>query len=179
MEDALREQRGEDPLEEMPDFAANTDEYDPFTLPKDFDRSLALRVDTASQAAIGEKLLSGKDTDEKLDDLYEKLVDHGETLARLAMELDPGKAPRAFEVMNAIYKNAMDAVTSKRDHELKTMRLMLDQKKLDHEINANPVEPIGETEAVVAVMTTADLVRKFRKEMEEAPSTEARLDPTG
>jgi hypothetical protein len=99
-------------------------------------------------------------------------------MVSLALELDPGKAPRAFEVMNGIIKNAMDAVTSKRDHELKTMRLMLEQQKFEHEKNSAGGVPVsGETNATVSVMTTADLVRQFRNEMEAAPSASVSSAP--
>lgn len=173
LEEALRDQRGPESVE-----AEEEDDYDPFTLPAEFDRALVMQVNTATKEAIAASLLSGKDTDERLNELYDSLMEKAETMARLAMELDPGKAPRAFEVMNQIYKNAMDAVTSKRDHELKTLRHMLDQQKFEHEKNADAGAAVGATDAVVAVMTTADMVRNFRKALDEAPPAEPRTSPS-
>ncbi len=172
MNEALKEQE-----ENLPVSQEDEDDYDPYSLPVDFDAALRQQIDTATQDKIAEQMLSGKDTEEKLDELFEILKEKAETMADLAMELDPGKAPRAFEVMNQIFKNAMDAVTSKRDHQLKTLKLILDQKKFEHErSNVDPTAIPGDR--IVATMTTADLVRDFRKALNEAPNTETRTSPS-
>jgi hypothetical protein len=180
MEEALRDfQRANEPTTEPYEDESESDEdYDPFSLPAALNSAHDIQIDAHTRTNLGEKMLAGRDTEDRLDAMHDQLVGHAETLAQLAMELDPGKAPRAFEVLNAIMKNAMDAVTSKRDHELKTLRLILDQQKFEHDKNSNDGAPVGVTDSVVAVMTTADMVRNFRRELDAAPSAEASTTPT-
>lgn len=170
----------EEAMKDMePEFSDDQeDDYDPFKLPEELRRSMDFEITQGARENLGEKMLSGQDTEEKLDKMHDILMEHADTMARLAVELDPGKAPRAFEVMNGIIKNAMDAVNSKRDHELKTLRLMLDQQKFEHDRNSSDSSPQAAGDQVVAVMTTADLVRSFRKEMEAAPVAEPRETPS-
>ena len=156
--------------------AETNEEIDPYNLPAEFMAELDSQIETAEQTASEQAYLNGDSTSRELDNLYHTLTDKAETLAELAMELEPGKAPRAFEVMNQIYKNAMDAVTAKRDFELKAMKLALDREKLEHDKGNSPVSE--NKLKVVEVMTTADMIRSFRKEMAEAKEVEARTAPS-
>jgi hypothetical protein len=180
MEDALRDFQGARSASPESDIDETDieEDYDPFTLPAALNSAHDVKISEHVRSDLGERMLAGRDAEERLDSMHDSLIGHAETLVRLAMELDPGKAPRAFEVANAIIKNAMDAVNSKRDHELKTLRLMLDQQKFEHDKNSNDGAPVGVTDSVVAVMTTADMVRNFRRELDSAPAAETRTTPT-
>jgi hypothetical protein len=149
---------------------------DAYNLPEEFMASLDAQINQADDKATQLAMLNGDSTSKELDTLYHTLTDKAETLAELAMELEPGKAPRAFEVMNQIYKNAMDAVTAKRDFELKAMKLMLEREKLEMDRGLNTHQEDGPK--VVSVITTADLIRQYRKDIEDAKEVDARTTPT-
>ena len=51
----------------------------------------------------------------------------------LGFNVDQRSAATIFEKANMLYKTALDAKSSKRDSQLKTMKLMLEKRKLDLE----------------------------------------------
>jgi tRNA A37 N6-isopentenylltransferase MiaA len=48
----------------------------------------------------------------------------------MGMNIDPARAPRILEVANQWMKTAADAKISKRDAQLKLMKLIIEQRKL-------------------------------------------------
>lgn len=181
IEDTLGLRSMEDALKAMNQDAAADDEfadYDPYSLPDGLDQGLAQFEESANELLAVERREMGLDTEEKLDDIYGILMQKAETMAQLALEVEPARAARAFEVMNQIIKNAMDAATTKRDLQLKHMKHILDQQKFEFDKNNTDSSSSGMTAEIVAVSTTADLVRSFKKAMEEAPSAEASDKPS-
>lgn len=83
-----------------------------------------------SQLMTG-KQMQGLDHSKRMDDLHAETLDVARKMVDLGMNIDPTKAPRLFEVANQIFKTALDSANSKRDSELKLMKLIQDQQKLD------------------------------------------------
>lgn len=67
----------------------------------------------------------------EMDDIHDEMIKHARDMTELAFDLDPARSPRMLEVAATFYKTAVDAKISKRDAQLKLMKLMQTQKKLD------------------------------------------------
>lgn len=67
----------------------------------------------------------------EMDDVHDEMIKHARDMTELAFDLDPARSPRMLEVAATFYKTAVDAKISKRDAQLKLMKLMQTQKKLD------------------------------------------------
>jgi len=163
------------PVDEPAD-EADQYEYDDDPI---LDQKIALSMDRERREVIADELLNGADTERDLDDVSYRLIRHAETMAELALELDPGRAPRAFEVTNALLKNHMDAVISKRELRLKTMKVLQDQRKLElderkleleerkHAGKSDSDENPDVIQAHATVISSADLLRTLHAEMKD------------
>ncbi len=77
--------------------------------------------------------LKAQEHSKAMDGIYDVALKHGADAAELAFDLDPARAPRMLEVAAIYFKTAMEAKNSKRDAQLKLMKLLQDQRKLDME----------------------------------------------
>jgi hypothetical protein len=87
----------------------------------------------AENALMTVKQMKGSAHAEAMDELYHETLDVARKIVDMGMNIDPAKAPRMFEVANQLFKTAQDSAISKRDAELKLMKLIQDQKKLEIE----------------------------------------------
>lgn len=74
--------------------------------------------------------MKGDDHAEAMDEVYDKAMDVADKIVDMGMNMDPSRAPRLLEVANQWMKTAADAKISKRDAQLKLMKLIIDQRKL-------------------------------------------------
>lgn len=65
-----------------------------------------------------------------MDVIHDEMLQHAKDIAELAFDLDPARAPRMLEVGAMYYKGAMEAKNSKRDAQLKLLKLINDDRKL-------------------------------------------------
>lgn len=100
---------------------------------QDLDAKLAQALALAEQAEKKLALVNGTDHAESMDALYDEIRKHAQDLMDLGFNIDHARARGIFEVASSMFKNAIDAKNSKRDAELKAMRLALDEKKLELE----------------------------------------------
>jgi hypothetical protein len=70
---------------------------------------------------------------EDMDDLHDEIVHHARDLMSYAYNLDIPRQRGIFEIAASMYGHAMSAKNSKRDAQLKTMKLALDRRKVDLE----------------------------------------------
>jgi hypothetical protein len=85
--------------------------------------------DLSSRMAMAQ----GTDHTDAMDELYKEIVTHARDLMAYGFNIDSPRARGIFEVAATMYGHAMSAVNAKRDAQIKTMRLALDQKKVDLE----------------------------------------------
>lgn len=76
-------------------------------------------------------LVQGKDHAEAMDTVYKESLKGARDLMDLGFNIDIPRARGIFEVASTLYGRAIEAKTSKRDAELKAMKLALEQRKLD------------------------------------------------
>ncbi len=82
---------------------------------------------------ISHEDLKADDHSKSMDSIHDEMIQHARDMTELAFDLDPARAPRMLEVAGSYYKSAMDAKISKRDAQLKLMKLIQDQQKIDLE----------------------------------------------
>jgi len=111
--------------------------------------------------------LKAQEHSKAMDDIYAITLKHGSDAAELAFDLDPARAPRMLEVAAIYYKTAMDAKNSKRDAQLKLMKLIQDQRKLEldeqktkHEMGNLPTDRAD----VIMVEDRNELLRRLREQ---------------
>lgn len=85
----------------------------------------------AMERAADNLTLEGRDHGEKCDTVHDEAIDNARKIVDLGFNIDPARAPRAFEVAANFYKLALDAANSKRDAQFKAKELLLKQQKLD------------------------------------------------
>jgi hypothetical protein len=79
------------------------------------------------------KLIAGSDHGHAMDDMHDETIKHARDIVDLAFNIDPSRARGMFEQAANFFKIAMDSKNSKRDAQLKAMKLMLDHKKFEFE----------------------------------------------
>lgn len=79
------------------------------------------------------KKVGGESHAKNLDTIAKETLDHSRTLMDLAYNVDDRSRRGILEIATAMYKNTIDANNSKRDYELKLLKLLQDQRKLDLE----------------------------------------------
>lgn len=77
--------------------------------------------------------MKGGDHGKAMDEIYDEALDVARKIVDMGMNIDPSRAPRILEVGGQYFKTAMEAKNSKRDAQLKLMKLIQDQKKLELE----------------------------------------------
>jgi hypothetical protein len=124
----------------------------------------AVRTDDKSVMNIDE--MRGEHSSE-MDEVHDELIKHARDIAELAFQLDPARSPRMFEVAAVYYKTAVDAKISKRDAQLKLMKLVQTQRKLEldeirlqHEMGNS----ISEKADIVMVEDRNALLRRLKDE---------------
>lgn len=134
-------------------------EIDPGSDPK-ISATLAL----AEQAAKKLSMLSGGDHDEAMDELHSEIMKHARDLMDLGFNMDQARARGIFEVAATMYKHAMDAKSTKRDAQLKAMKLALEERRVViEEKQAGFGSGVIEAEAVV-VEDRNELIKRLREQ---------------
>ena len=95
-------------------------------------------VEPPQQTALQEideniKTTEGLDHARAMDEVYEETLEHSRNLMDLGFNTDERSRRGIFEIATSMYKNALDAKNSKRDSQLKLMKLIQDQRKIEFE----------------------------------------------
>ncbi len=97
------------------------------------------------------------------DQIYEETMKIAKDLAELGFDLDPARSPRMFEVAAQYFKIALDAKNSKRDQQLKLMKLLMDDKKMKHELGERAIDNAD----IVMVEDRNVLLKRLREEADK------------
>lgn len=130
----------------------------------------ALRILEANMATI-----AATDHAKSMDALYEETLQHSRDLMDLGFNTDPRSQRGIFEVANTMFKNVIDSKNSKRDAELKMLKIIQDQQKLQFEQLKWKTErgeqtgsaDVEEVKATI-VEDRNELVRRAREQMKAA-----------
>lgn len=119
-------------LAETDEFNNNLDDAPEEESDDDEEEQLPVKAPASSSAELmARSEMTNKEHGKKMDEIYGEAIEIARTVADMANNIDPAKASRMFEVAGQHLKIAIDAQSTKRDAELKLMKLIQDQKKLD------------------------------------------------
>lgn len=104
------------------------------------------------------------DHSESADTIYKETLQTAKDITELALDMDPARAPRMFEVAAQYYKLALEAKNSKSDQSLKLAKLIIEERKLNHELG----EKQSERADVVMVEDRNVLLRRLKEEANKA-----------
>jgi hypothetical protein len=111
-------------------------------------------------------IMNGDGHEEAMDEIHKETLKHARDLMDLGFNVDQRSAATIFEKANMLYKTAMDAKNSKRDAQLKAMKLALDKKKLEldeYKMKAELGEKTVEVDAVI-VEDRNELIKRMREQ---------------
>jgi len=154
MEDILKEKGvlPEEPIDETPS--------DEFECDGEPDPELMHTLEMAQNRI---DMVEGKDHSDAMDNLHKETLKHAQDLMDFGFNIDVSRARGIFEVAAAMYGRAIEAKNSKREAQLKAMKLALDQRKLDLDEKRIKAQ-LGETEANT-IPGEATIVREDRNEI--------------
>ncbi len=116
-------------------------------------------------------MLEGTDHGEAMDVIHHDVKKHAADLIDLAFNSDSRSTARIAEVAAQMYKIAIDAKNSKRDMQLKAMKLALDRQRVELERVRMGESPSGtgisgEVQAQgVVIEDRNELIRRAREQM--------------
>lgn len=132
---------------------------------------IAISQSTDLMDAAAQKLamVEGTDHAKAMDVIYTETLEHSRNLMDLAYNVDERSRRGILEIAATMYKNAIDAKNSKRDMQLRVMKIMQDQQKLELDERKWRTE-IGE-EAVesraVVIEDRNELIKQIRAQAKE------------
>lgn len=95
-------------------------------------------------------LLEGTDHAESMDSMHGEIIQHARDLMAYGFNLDIPRARGIFEIAATMYGHAISTKNSKRDAQLKALRLALDKRKVDlDERKTNHI--IGSSDKVASI----------------------------
>ena len=125
LEDLLKAPRQTDDGEEVTDqMVADADDN---SIVGEMSTALATGGITKDMADARE----AKDHAKSANDIHDEVLQHAKDLMDLGYNVDTRSAGRIFETAAGMYKLALEAKNSKRDAQLKAMKLELESRKLD------------------------------------------------
>jgi len=114
------------------------------------------------------QMIEGTDHGESMDDLHQEVLQHARDLMTYGFNLDHPRARGIFEIATVLYGHALTAKNSKRDAQLKTMKLALDRRRVDleekrtnHIIGQIDATPVVSDDGIM-VADRNDLLRRIR-----------------
>lgn len=97
--------------------------------------SMALEKGATTKDIIAAR--EARDHEIKTDYIHDETLQHAKDLMDLGYNVDTRSAGRIFETAAHMYKLALDAKNSKRDAQLKAIKLELEARKIDALMNGN------------------------------------------
>lgn len=142
---------------------------------EDMDSAIEIAESIDFMKAAEQKLthMEGTDHAKAMDEIHRETLDHSRNLMDLAYNVDDRARRGILEIATSMYKNAIDAKNSKREMQLKVMKLMQDQQKIDldhRKFRAEIGEEIIESKATI-VEDRNELIKRIRAHAKEEKQT--------
>jgi hypothetical protein len=132
---------------------------------------LAVNESISLMEMAAQKLASVEGTDHAnaMDVIYKETLQHSRELMDLAYNVDERSRRGILEIATSMYKNAIDAKNSKRELQLKMMKIMQDQQKIDldeQKFRAEMGEHVVESKATI-IEDRNELIKRIRAQAKE------------
>jgi len=123
-------------------------------------------------AAVTEMTLEGTDHAVAMDGLHDEMLQHARDLMAYGFNIDHPRARGIFEIAASLYGHAITSKNSKRDAQLRAMKLALDAKRVDLEEKRTngAIGLTTDSEGTVLVEDRNELLRRIRQQMAERSS---------
>jgi hypothetical protein len=99
----------------------------------DIDEEVEKAVTELRELSSRASMLEGTDHSDDMDSMHDEIIRHARDLMSYAYNIDIPRQRGIFEIAAIMYGHAMNAKNSKRDNQLKGLRLALDRRKVDLE----------------------------------------------
>lgn len=129
------------------------------------------------------KAEEGLDHGAAMDEIFDETLEHSRNLMDLGYNTDERSRRGIFEIATSMYKNALDAKNSKRDAQLKLMKLIQDQKKQDFEEmkwraeRGEHIAPGGMAAGATLVEDRNELIKRLRADAKAEAAAELTKGP--
>jgi hypothetical protein len=111
-------------------------------------------------------MLDGSDHDAAMDVLHDEIVGHARDLMSYAYNIDIPRQRGIFEIAAIMYGHAMSAKNSKRDAQLKALKLVLEEKRTNHVIGAEQAASTTDGHTIV-VEDRNELLKRLREQIKK------------
>lgn len=139
------------------------------------DTEIQNAVATLREMSAKLAMIEGTDHAEAMDGLHTEILGHARDLMSYGFNIDHPRARGIFEIAASMYAHAMTAKNSKRDAQLKAMKLAMDKKRVELE-EKRTNHAIGQADAridsdgTILVEDRNELLRRMREKMGNAPT---------
>lgn len=154
-------------LRDLPDMQDEYRERGLIDAPSTYDDALLAteqQIVAALEQGVEPDSKEARDHAQAMDALHDETLKFGRELMELGFNVDTRSARGIFEVASGFFKHAIDAKNSKRDAQLKALKIALDQRKveLDEKSASGDVGKTMEADVLVTVDRN-ELIRKARE----------------
>jgi hypothetical protein len=122
------------------------------------------------------EMLEGTDHAEGMDELYKEILTHARDLMAYGFNIEQTRARGVFEIASLMYGHAISAKNSKRDAQLKAMKLALDRRKVDleekrtnHAVGQGQAATI-DNDGTIVIEDRNELIKRLREQMKKTDS---------
>lgn len=116
-------------------------------------------------------MLEGTDHSEGMEELYKEILTHARDLMVYGFNIEQTRARGVFEIASLMYGHAISAKNSKRDAQLKAMKLALDRRKVDleekrtnHAIGQNQAATM-DNDGTIVIEDRNELIKRLREQI--------------
>lgn len=127
-------------------------------------------VPSLSPVCADNDFVEGRDHADKMDEIHRQTLQHAAELMEFGYNAEPNRSRGFFEIAASMYGRAIEASNSKRESQLKAMRLALIQRKqeLDAKTETQTFQSTGNGDVVIVEDRNA-LLRRLANERDDEP----------
>jgi hypothetical protein len=141
-------------------------EAEPEEIDEDMQSAVAALQDMSSKLSV----IEGTDHADAMDELHKETLEHARDLMSYGFNIDHPRARGIFEIAASMYGHAISAKNSKRDAQLKALKLAMDRKRVELE-EKRTNHAIGQTDTkidsdgTILVEDRNELLRRMREKL--------------
>jgi hypothetical protein len=134
------------------------------------DEEVQTAVSTLREISAKIAMIEGTDHAEAMDELHKEILGHARDLMSYGFNIDHPRARGIFEIAASMYAHAISAKNSKRDAQMKAMKLAMDKKRVELE-EKRTNHALGQANAMIAsdgtilVEDRNELLRRLREKI--------------
>lgn len=141
----------------------------------DDDETVQQSVDKFRELASQNSMMEGADHSESMDTLHDEIVQHARDLMAYGYNVDIPRQRGIFEIASLMYGHAISSKNSKRDAQLKSIKLMLDRRKVDlderrtnHVIGQHQIGATVDEAGTIVVEDRNELLKRLREQIKQS-----------